>query len=68
MTNARRDDRGRATCRANQFGFRHVASLVTPQKPKNRPRLKTKFASGINLIGIVQSQREKFSISFFPKS
>jgi hypothetical protein len=27
---------------------------------KNRLRLKTKFASPINLIGIVQSHREKF--------
>jgi hypothetical protein len=52
--------RGRATCRANQFGFCHVASLVTPQKSKNRLRLKTKFASRINPIGIVQSQREKY--------
>jgi hypothetical protein len=49
----------RATCRANQFDFRHIASLVMLQRSKNRLRLKTKFASRINLISIVQIQRKK---------
>jgi hypothetical protein len=58
--NERPSFRDRATCRANQFNFCHVASRVTPQKSTNRLLQKTKFARRINLIGIVQSHREKF--------
>jgi hypothetical protein len=49
----------RTTCRANQFDFRPIASLVTPQRSRNRLRLKAKFASWINPVSIVQIQREK---------
>jgi hypothetical protein len=67
MANARRRDGDRVTCRANHFDVCHTASLATHQSPGNRLRLKTKFASWINLMGIVQLHHENIPISFFQK-
>jgi hypothetical protein len=67
MANARRRDSDRVTCRANHFDVCHTASLATPQSPGNRLRLKTKFASRINPVGIARSHHENIPISFFPK-
>jgi hypothetical protein len=48
--------------------FRNTASLVWPEGPRNRVRLKSNFLSRFNVIWVVQLYRKNISLFTAPKS